>query len=118
MEPDKRSLLPQDRPTFRQLAGSDGDGWECPRCGCHDWRVVDSRQFGTERRRVRACRHCHQSIRTVEILASDAIDRNSDDENRDGSTGSLTPLGLISDDVNHDDAREHFGSHRAKRARA
>ena len=26
MEPDKRNMLPQDRPTFRQLAGSDGDG--------------------------------------------------------------------------------------------
>ena len=105
---------PHERPTFRQLSGSDGDGWECPRCGCHDWRVVDSRQLGVVRRRVRACRHCHQVIRTVETLD----DGTQEESCNSDSTCSLTPLSVVSDDVNHDDAREHFRCDRAKRARA
>jgi hypothetical protein len=56
------------RPTLSQLALAPGvDGWKCPRCGCEDWRVVDSRFTGDARRRVRVCRHCKQQIQTSEV---------------------------------------------------
>ena len=63
-------IPPHQRPTIAQMrAGSNGEGWECARCGCCDWRVVDSRQYGEIRRRVRACRHCHHVIRTTHSSA-------------------------------------------------
>lgn len=43
------------------------DLWACPRCGDKDWRVADSRFDGTERRRQRVCRNCHESLPTVEL---------------------------------------------------
>lgn len=110
--------LPHERPTFRDLlARDDGDGWECPRCGCRDWRVVDSRQFGDVRKRVRACRHCHQTIRTNEVIAEPEhhvipLARPND------STGSLREFGVIAEDVQHDDADDGRRSDRTKRARA
>lgn len=64
-------LQTHERPTLQQMS-SGGEGWECPRCGCHDWRVVDSRFTDGARRRIRACRHCHQVLRTVEQVADEA----------------------------------------------
>lgn len=60
---------PADRPTARELAAqSNGtDPWACPRCGCKDSRVIDSRFDGAQRNRKRVCRHCKQSFPTVEI---------------------------------------------------
>lgn len=60
------------RKSLRQLAdeAAEADGanpWACPRCGCTDWRVVDSRLIGTTRRRQRACRNCHTAIPTLEV---------------------------------------------------
>jgi hypothetical protein len=60
----------QSRPTLSQMALAAGvDGWKCPRCGCEDWRVVDSRFTGDGRRRTRVCRHCKQQIQTVETAS-------------------------------------------------
>jgi hypothetical protein len=61
------------RKSLRQLADeaaqSDGvDPWACPRCGCKDWRTVDSRLVGGTRKRKRACRNCHQKLPTQEVL--------------------------------------------------
>ncbi len=49
------------RPTLAELAQeSQGDSLRCPRCGCRDWRVVDSRQgVDSLQVRKRACRHCN-----------------------------------------------------------
>ena len=91
-------IPPSQRPTIAQMrAQSNGEGWECARCGCCDWRVVDSRQYGTVRRRVRACRHCHHVIRTTETL--DVSGENSGD-----STGSLPNLGVHREDHPHDES--------------
>lgn len=60
------------RKSLQQLANdavqADGlDPWACPRCGCKDWRVVDSRLVGGARKRQRACRHCHTNLPTLEV---------------------------------------------------
>ena len=65
--------------------GSNGEGWECARCGCCDWRV-DSRQYGEIRRRV-------------PLSALPPRDPDGGDARRLGklrdSTGSLPGLGCI-----------------------
>lgn len=36
-----------------------GDPWICPKCGCRDWRVLDTRECsGGNVGRTRYCRHC------------------------------------------------------------
>lgn len=93
-------IPPHQRPTIAQMrAGSNGEGWECARCGCCDWRVVDSRQYGEIRRRVRACRHCHHVIRTTETL-------DVSGETLRDSTGSLPDLGVHREDSEHDDSAD------------
>lgn len=46
-------------PTLAELAALTADPWDCPRCGCQDWRTVNTYpcQDGTIHRRQR-CRHC------------------------------------------------------------
>ena len=41
----------------------------CPRCGCVDNLVVDSRPTPAGRRRRRRCPHCNVSWSTVEVSA-------------------------------------------------
>lgn len=103
-------IPPNKRPTFAQLRASSGEGWECSRCGCCDWRVVDSRQYGPVRRRVRACRHCHHVIRTSEVMDT------PEQKGTDQSTGSLPDLGVISEDGPHDAADDTSRGHRTRRA--
>lgn len=106
---------PHERPTFRQMLARDtDDGWECPRCGCRDWRVVDSRQFGDVRKRLRACRHCHQTIKTSEVMDAEAGTTSTPGV----SIGSLPAIATIDDDCEHDDADDCRASDRTKRARA
>ena len=100
-------IPPHARPTIAQMRTSNGEGWECARCGCCDWRVVDSRQFGTIRKRVRACRHCSHIIRTVETL-------DEPPESSRDSTGSLPSLGVHREDGTHEHADDASRSHRAK----
>jgi len=84
-------IPPHQRPTIAQMrAQTNGEGWECPRCGCCDWRVVDSRQFGETRRRVRACRHCHAVIRTIETL--EVSQEMPPPVERDQEGGDVIPL--------------------------
>lgn len=53
---------------------SGGDPWACPRCGCKDTRVIDSRFNGVERRRMRVCRHCSTPIPiTLEVPVPDGF---------------------------------------------
>lgn len=54
------------RPTLQQMA-TGTDGWLCPRCGCQDWRVVDSRWSDAGRRRQRVCRHCKHVFHSLEV---------------------------------------------------
>jgi hypothetical protein len=51
---------PNERPTAAQLAAQCGnDPWVCPRCGCRDWRVLDTRDVSNGNlARTRICRHC------------------------------------------------------------
>jgi hypothetical protein len=69
---------PEKRPSLSQLrtqsaAGEGSDAWSCPRCGCRDWRVINSHLRGGERRRQRACRHCGEPLRTLEVPAPDGF---------------------------------------------
>ena len=59
-EPSRR------RPSLGELQ-SRTNGWDCPRCGCRDWRVINSYLCadGTRHRR-QFCRHCYFSRITVE----------------------------------------------------
>lgn len=63
------TIPPEERPTARELAAQSrgSDPWACPRCGCKDWRVVNSYMSGDARRRQRVCRHCHQVLITYEM---------------------------------------------------
>lgn len=50
------------------------DPWACPRCGCRDSRVIDSRFNGAERVRLRVCRHCNTPLpRTREVPVPDGF---------------------------------------------
>lgn len=110
---------PENRPTFAQLRGDQGDGWECPRCGCHDWRVVRSLQFGEVRKRERVCRHCKQVIRTVEVR-EEMVDLEDDEP------ATILPVAICSmtEDngtdiaMEYDDSEHRSRGNRAKRARA
>ena len=45
----------------------DARGLTCPRCGCHHFRVVETRRVeGGRIRRRRECRHCGWRVSTVE----------------------------------------------------
>lgn len=53
----------EPRPTLaqyqREAQAAQGISWTCPRCGCKDWRVYDTRQtHDGGPRRLRCCRHC------------------------------------------------------------
>lgn len=106
-----------ERPTLGELAaqGGSGDGWECPRCGCCDWRVEDSYfvRGRQERRRRRFCRHCKQVLHTREVpIEADQgkLDGThpaystpvGDDLTRLGIVGIVTP-----DDTAPNDNRRH-----------
>lgn len=50
---------PKDRPSARDLASGGDPSWECPRCGCRDWRVLDTREAADGSvGRTRYCRYC------------------------------------------------------------
>ncbi len=43
------------------------DGWQCPQCGCKDWRVVNSHERNGVRKRQRVCRNCEYDLPTIEF---------------------------------------------------
>ena len=46
----------------------------CPKCGCRDWRVMDSVALPNGNiRRYRVCRHCGKRIRTIERIDPKAV---------------------------------------------
>jgi hypothetical protein len=47
--------------------GGDG-GLRCPKCGCRDFRVVETRASGDRINRRRACRHCGHRVTTSERI--------------------------------------------------
>ncbi len=69
--PEKRLSLAQM--AAQTVNNEGGDAWACPRCGCRDWRVVNSHLRGGERRRQRQCRHCGEPLRTLEVPAPDGF---------------------------------------------
>jgi hypothetical protein len=100
-----------NRPTLGELAAqsSGGEGWECPRCGCCDWRVDDSYYVASagERRRRRFCRHCKQVIYTAEVVVAGPKASNSTPVDE-----SLTILAQARHSAKHDDATNNPGSDR------
>ena len=60
-------MTDKPRKTLAQMkAEATDDPWKCPKCGCKDWRVLDSYETGGKRRRVRCCRNCRKVIETFE----------------------------------------------------
>jgi len=51
---------PKDRPT----------GLTCPRCGCADLRVLNTRHTMGRIVRYRQCRHCDRRVTSYEVLPS------------------------------------------------
>lgn len=89
------------RPTLGELAAqaTGGDGWDCPRCGCRDWRVEDSYFVAgrQERRRRRFCRNCKQVLHTREVPI-EADQKKLDGNHPAYSTppaDDLTPPGIV-----------------------
>lgn len=58
-------MEPKDRPTPAEL-GDKAIGLECQYCGCHDFRVVQTRPRPGFIRRERVCRHCGKKKYTKE----------------------------------------------------
>lgn len=47
--------------------GSGVDPWACPSCGCKDWRIANSHEYGGPRKRQRICRNCGHELPTLEV---------------------------------------------------
>lgn len=55
-----------------EQGGADAQrGIECPRCGCRDLRVYNTRRVGRVVRRIRVCRHCGRRVITTEKAYGD-----------------------------------------------
>lgn len=68
---NERSMKPL-RQYLREAAEVEGaDPWACPRCGCRDWRVVNSHEYGGPRKRQRQCRNCEYDLPTLEVPVPD-----------------------------------------------
>jgi hypothetical protein len=106
------------RPTLGELASqaTGGDGWECPRCGCRDWRVEDSYfvRGRNERMRRRFCRHCKQVLHTREIPIEAESEKFSppNPANSTDADENLTRLGIVGLDGVNDDATKHLRRNR------
>lgn len=70
-DPVRRSLSPKSilQMQLETAEAQGADFWACPRCGCRDWRVRDSRlEDGNEpRKRQRVCRNCNGILPTQEL---------------------------------------------------
>lgn len=64
----------QPKTLAEMAAAARGSGWECPRCGCRAWRVVNSYMINGRRRRQRECLNCHSPIQTYEIPVPNGCD--------------------------------------------
>jgi len=111
------------RPTLAELAQSarSASGWDCPRCGCSDWRVVNSYYVPSSgsRNRTRYCRNCKHVIHTVETtveeLPEPPVNVQAVTNSNDVAT-MLTPT-ILASESKHDDAYDRTRSDRAKRSR-
>lgn len=61
MQPDQRS-------TLATLFAGSVDPWTCPRCGCRDWRTINTyfAKLDQSKHRRIACRNCHHVRMTHE----------------------------------------------------
>ena len=68
------------RPTLGELASKSNDPWTCPKCGCRDWRTINSYlcKDGTRHRR-KYCRNCYHIRTTYESFEKPSDDSDSDD---------------------------------------
>lgn len=71
MSDKPRKSLQQLATEAAQVDGA--DPWACPRCGCKDWRTVDSRFRNGCVSRKRACRHCSTPMSTQELPCPDGF---------------------------------------------
>jgi len=71
-------------PTLRELAAQaaaaeGGDLWSCGRCGCRDWRVVNTYRTAAGIRRRRVCRNCGQDL----LMTTEAPDEPESGDGED-----------------------------------
>lgn len=111
------------RPTLAELAQAarSASGWDCPRCGCSDWRVVNSYYVPSSgsRNRTRYCRHCKHVIHTVETTVEELPEPPVNAQaftNGNAVSTMLTPT-ILASESKHDDAHDRTRSDRTKRAR-
>lgn len=122
MEPNERPVPPQ-RPTLAELsrAARSASGWDCPRCGCSDWRVVNSYYVpGTgSRNRTRYCRHCKHVIHTMETTVDETPKPpvNAQPFTNGNDVSTLLTHTILASESKHDDANNGRRSDRAKRTR-
>ena len=118
---ERNQQPPYERPSLSQLAAQGtGEGWECPRCGCCDWRVINSYYVTStqSRHRRRECRHCHQLLTTREVTLESMPDSTSDATNSKAGEEALTRLSVVAHDAKHDDADDPPRSDRKQRTRS
>ncbi|HOI56476.1 MAG TPA: hypothetical protein PLP01_14605 [Phycisphaerae bacterium] len=53
------------------------EGLECPRCGCRDFRVIETERLYHCIRRRRVCRRCGWRTTTVEKMAAPEAENNA-----------------------------------------
>lgn len=62
-----KSMQQMIRETAAAEAAEGRDIWACPACGCKDWRIANSHEWGGPRKRQRICRHCGHEMPTQEV---------------------------------------------------
>lgn len=83
-------------------------GVPCPRCGCCDQRVVETRRKRGRIVRIRNCRHCGKRIITTEHVQGDRQSRHLADPDKrqqklDEIKRMLDELGVEEPGNGHDD---------------
>lgn len=49
-------------------AEGEADPWACPKCGCRDYRVLNTYYVDGHPRRRRCCRNCRKVVHTDEVM--------------------------------------------------
>jgi predicted RNA-binding Zn-ribbon protein involved in translation (DUF1610 family) len=53
------------------MAREGSSAWACPKCGCKDFRVARTWHLGNNKKRLRECRHCGETLTTCEVPVPD-----------------------------------------------
>lgn len=113
--------MAKQRKTLEQMAAeARSNPWACPRCGCMDWRTVDSYFCVTTsmRHRRQRCRHCSYTRMTWESATPPSDDGEPEKLSHVPTNGTCNQIALtvVREDAN-DTLNEHAGDIR-RRSRA